>query len=74
MADPFLSVIIWFTHAILKIHSMSICGKRDEVLDVGIINALDLLSLALEKFAEIWPISRLLLGMLRHPSKSALRN
>jgi hypothetical protein len=44
------------------IHTMSIYGHYDEAPDARFINALQLLSLALENFAKHWHISRLLLG------------
>lgn len=62
MADPMISFIVWFAYLILTFHSMCNYGLHEEYTPVRITNSLDLLGLALDKFAQHWPLSRVLKG------------
>ncbi|KAI9835128.1 MAG: hypothetical protein M1819_002497 [Sarea resinae] len=64
-ADPITSTIIWYTTCILTIHTMSNFGQFDEIPDQRLVSALDLLSLALDRFAQHWQISRILADALK---------
>jgi hypothetical protein len=61
LANPMISVIIWTAHFLLVLHTMC---RSDESPDVRITNAIDLLNLALQNFAQYWRFARTLLGMI----------
>jgi hypothetical protein len=60
LANPMISVIIWTAHFVLVLQTMCRSGESP---DVRITNAIDLLNLALQNFAQYWRFARTLLGI-----------